>query len=78
VIRVENDGNTVVRGDGTDVHGHGDGTSGSGVGILDSLAREKGGSAVGALDHDRTVVFLGGFQDTIAGGRTRERNKQKR
>lgn len=78
MVRVENNGDTVVRGNSPDVEGHSHGTSRSVVGILNSFAREKGGSAIRALDDHRTIVFLGGFQGRIARGRTnRENNTQK-
>mmetsp|Transcript_26744 Transcript_26744/g.37570 ORF Transcript_26744/g.37570 Transcript_26744/m.37570 type:complete len:283 (+) Transcript_26744:620-1468(+) len=70
VIRMKNNGDTVVSGDSTDVKCHGNGTSSSLVDIRDTLSGEEGGSSVGALDHHGGVVLHGSFQDSIAHGRT--------
>ena len=67
VVRVEDDGDAVVLGNGTDVHGKGDGTGDGGVGLLDGLADHEGTSSVGDLDHDGTVVLLGGLEAGVDG-----------
>ena len=75
VVRVEDDGDAVVRGHLADVEGHGDGTGGGGVGVLGGLASEVGSAAVGDLDHDGAVVLLTGLHDGIAGGGAAQQHK---
>ena len=62
VVGMEDDGDAVVLGDGTDVHGEGDGAGHGGVRLLDGLADHEGAPSVGDLDHDGTVVLLGGLE----------------
>mmetsp|Transcript_20053 Transcript_20053/g.33164 ORF Transcript_20053/g.33164 Transcript_20053/m.33164 type:complete len:312 (+) Transcript_20053:308-1243(+) len=68
VIGVEDDGDAVVGGHLANVEGHGDGTSGSSVGVLRGLASEIAPAAVGDLDHDGAVRLLTSLHDGIAGG----------
>jgi hypothetical protein len=65
VIRVENDWDSVVLGNGTDVHGKGDRSGGRAVGVLDSLSAHEGTSSVGTLDDDGALGLAGSFQDGI-------------
>jgi len=70
VVGVKDDGNAVVGGHLADVEGHGDGTGGSGVGVLGGLASEVSSTAVGDLNHDGAVHLLTSLHDGIAGGGT--------
>mmetsp|Transcript_7207 Transcript_7207/g.17625 ORF Transcript_7207/g.17625 Transcript_7207/m.17625 type:complete len:365 (-) Transcript_7207:37-1131(-) len=70
VIGMENNRDSVVLGDGTDVHGQGNGTSGSTVGALDSLSEKEGSSSIGTLDDDGTLGLSGGFHAGVGSGRT--------
>mmetsp|Transcript_46552 Transcript_46552/g.141035 ORF Transcript_46552/g.141035 Transcript_46552/m.141035 type:complete len:304 (-) Transcript_46552:152-1063(-) len=66
VIRMKDNRDTIVRGNSTNVQGHGNGTSSGSVGILTGLSSVESTSAVGRLNHDRAVVLLRGLKDSIA------------
>ena len=70
VIRVHDDGDSVVRGHGADVKGERDGPGGARVLVGDGLAGHELTSAVGGLDHDGGVALGGGFHACVRGGGT--------
>jgi hypothetical protein len=53
VIRVKDDGDTVVLRDGTYVHRQGDGADGGGIGELQTLTGEESTTSIGDLDDNR-------------------------
>lgn len=68
VVRVEDDRDAVVRGNGSDVVG-GSGRSGDGGGLVgavgESLSSEEGGSTLRDLEDDRGVDVPGGLEDGV-------------
>ena len=70
MVRVQNDGNAIVLGDGAHVHGQSHGTGGGVVGVFNGLADHKGASSVGNLNHDGGLGFASGLQDGVGCRRT--------
>ena len=70
VVRVEDDGDVVVLGHEAHVLGPGNGAQDGGLllGVLDALAGQEGGPAVGELDDDGGVDGPGRLQHRVDGG----------
>mmetsp|Transcript_22653 Transcript_22653/g.34847 ORF Transcript_22653/g.34847 Transcript_22653/m.34847 type:complete len:380 (-) Transcript_22653:167-1306(-) len=67
VIGMKHNGNTIVLGHTTNVHGKSNTTSSGCVGILDILSSVEFSSTVGDLNHNGRVVLLGSLEDGITG-----------
>jgi hypothetical protein len=67
VVRVEDDGDTVVRGDGSNVVGSSGRSSDGGllVAVGKTLTTEESGSSLRELEDDRGVDVPGGLEDTV-------------
>lgn len=71
VVRVEDNWDTIVRSDGSDVVGGSDGSGDGGllVPVGKTLTTEKGGSTLGDLEDDGRVDVSGSLEDTVDDGR---------
>jgi hypothetical protein len=72
VIRMQNDRDSVVFGNGTNVHGQSDGSSRGTIRVLATLSEHERASTIGHLDNDGGLGLASGFQTGVGSGRTVE------
>lgn len=77
MIGMQNYRNAVILGDGTHVHGQGDGSNGTGIGKLESLTSYKGSTSIGNLNDNGRLGLTGRFKDRVGSRRTVDKRREE-